>query len=297
MTIFLEELMKKFFIINILLLNIIALDACTKKDSSIKSCEDSTYEYSVTSYSDSPSAASTINANIQPSTNEKVDIHDLEKSVSFTEKDLPVFSDDPTINHKYYECIVTLESTGYLPDGTFIYGVDSQYYNDYKEISYSNKISVYDINGDECNELLIKIGGTGINDNILYVFSYNNIDEKFELLFQIPARETLFENNIVKIDDYNLQFKQYFKNFCPYTILIINSTGISNFAHVEQLFFTEGNDIPNFPYDYDLNKNHVIYEIMYTDNSSFEYLDDEDYYEWEKKYFSKPKNILFYSIA
>ena len=94
-----------------------------------------------------------------------------------------------------------------------------------------------------------------------------------------------------------MQFKQYFEDFHPYSCLIINPIGITNFAHVEQLFLTEENYITNFPHDYDLNKNNVIYEIRSNDNSSIEYLDDENYHEWEKEFFSNPKSILFYPIT
>lgn len=221
----------------------------------------------------------------------------LKKNISFTESDLPVFSDDPTINHQYFESIITLETTGYLPDGEFIYDINDQYYYNYKEIAYSDKVAVYDINNDGKNELLIKIGGTGYSDNNLYVFSYN-FNENFELLFRIPARETFFDNSIVKIDDYKTQYKQYYEEFYPYSCLIINSTEITIFAHVEQLFLTDNNDIPGFPNDCDLNNNNVVYKIVYNnDYSNFEYLDDADYYEWKKEHLSKPQNIQFYPIS
>lgn len=288
MTIFLEELMKKFFIINILLLNIIALDACTKKDSSIKSCEDSTYEYSVTSYSDSPSAASTINANIQPSTNEKVDIHDLEKSVSFTEKDLPVFSDDPTINHKYYELIVILEATGYLPNGEYCYSNNGLDFKTQKQQAYDDYLSIYDINGDLQNELLIRIGGTNNSDSADYIFVYTQ-QSGFTLLFDYYFGLEFYSNGIIYA---NVPHSQYMYNddFWPYELYWFDckEEKYVKIASVEEL---DINICPEYEYlfhdEYDMDNDNILYLVYY--NGQLQYKDFKDYQLWKESIISDTK--------
>ena len=283
--------MKKFFIINILLLNIITLDACTKKDSSTKNSENSAFEYSVASYSDSSSAAYTINTNIQPSTDENIDIHDLEKSVSFTENDLPVFSDDPAINHKYYESIVILETTGHLPNGEYCYSNNGLDFKTQKQQAYDNYIAIYDINGDTLNELFIRIGGTNNSDSADYIFSYNS-SGYFELLFDYYIGLEYYSNGVIYANVPHSQFT-YDDGFWPYELYSYDQSQkkIVKIASIEEL---DINICPEykylFPNEYDIDNDNILYFVFFNDR--LQYKDYKDYQLWKESIISDTKNIL-----
>lgn len=280
--------MKKSFIISILLLIIITLDACTKTDSPTTSNENSSYEYSATSYSDSSSAAYTTNASIQPSTNEDIDIHDLEKSVSFTESDLPIFSDDPTINRKYYECIVILEATGYLPNGQYCYSNNESDFKTQKKRAYEDYISIYDINGDSKNELLIRIGGTNNSDSADYIFVYDQ-QSGFELLFDYYIGLEFYSNGIIYA---NVPHSQYMYNddFWPYELyeFDLKEGKYVEIASVEEL---DINTCPEyegvFPFEYDQDSDKILYLI--NQNDCLLYKDINDYLSWKESVLSNDK--------
>ena len=293
--------MKKTTIIFILVMLLVIMVACEKDNGSIVSTEQISRVDVLALEEDSEDASFSVGeaTNVSDFNSSEVGVENESEKVKLlpNERDLPVFSDDKNINHQYYEDIIRLVSKGVLPDGATIYNDKVETYEEYKTKAYPDEIAVSDIDSDGINELLIRVGGTGATDNILYVYAFDCKVDKFELLFQMPAREKFYEGNIICIDDYKREYNLYYDGFYPYTYCSFDKSEIVPIAHVEQMYLTEDNYIEKFPQEYDMNHNNVIYKVSFNNPQREQYYDDAEYQEWTNKEFVREIGVNYVQIA
>lgn len=206
----------------------------------------------------------------------------VESTISFTESELPVFSEDAEVNHAYYEAIVTLETTGYLPDGSYCYfeGV----YEEQKKSAYGNDVAVVDYDLDGKNELLIRIGGTCNADFTSYLYEYDEQTKTFTKVFAYYAGMSFHSKGFISGGVSHSQYIFYEYGFWPYEIFALNQvTGKCElYASVDQLTVKEEDAQKwygdEFPYEDDLDGDKVIFFV--TQDSMTKNMDNAEYLNW-----------------
>ena len=223
-----------------------------------------------------------------------------EKSGSTTEGETEseVFANpaDTPLYQAYYTLLYMVKEYQFLPEdyGRLEIGCD-------EDISES-EFSLYDVDGDGTDELLLCWRCGGFDENALYAFEYDTENDKWNLELQTETDTTFFDNGIVQERYYDDEGYQY--SVPAYRIYRYDEESdlYSPEGSVDSMDRAEcerrgGPDV--FPYDQDLDDDGIVIMIDHDGYDEEALYQDEEYREFYNEIFGGASNyeIVWYHLT